>query len=94
MKSPRGRKYNSIVIRRGDSTPRTGIRHAAEKGNSFLQFYRKPGGTDNDWVYGQGAGHMKLNAFNKFIKKAKEPVARIPSPRQSEYAILRAEERR
>lgn len=37
----------------------------------FCQYYRKPGGNDNDWIYGQGAGHMKIETFYKLIEKAK-----------------------
>jgi hypothetical protein len=36
----------------------------------FCQFYRKAGGTDNDWIFGQGAGHMKDTTFHKLIEKA------------------------
>jgi hypothetical protein len=36
----------------------------------FTQYYRKSGGTDNDWVYGQGAGHMSIATFYKLIEKA------------------------
>ena len=36
----------------------------------FTQYYRKPNGTDEDWVYGQGAGHMSLRTFYKLIRKA------------------------
>ena len=36
----------------------------------FCQFYRKNGGTDNDWIFGQGAGHMKTGTFYKLIHKA------------------------
>lgn len=37
----------------------------------FCQFYRKAGGTDNDWIFGQGAGHMSVETFYKLIHKAK-----------------------
>lgn len=37
----------------------------------FCQFYRKAKGTDTDWIFGQGAGHMKKETFYKLIKKAK-----------------------
>ena len=36
----------------------------------FCQYYRKDGGTDTDWIFGQGAGHMKIETFNKLIHKA------------------------
>ena len=36
----------------------------------FTQYYRKPNGTNEDWVYGQGAGHMSMKTFNKLIQKA------------------------
>ncbi len=36
----------------------------------FCQFYRRAGGTDNDWIFGQGAGHMKNTTFYKLIHKA------------------------
>ncbi|PIQ68922.1 MAG: hypothetical protein COV91_01480 [Candidatus Taylorbacteria bacterium CG11_big_fil_rev_8_21_14_0_20_46_11] len=36
----------------------------------FCQFYRKAGGTDKDWIFGQGAGHMKPETFFKLIHKA------------------------
>lgn len=36
----------------------------------FCQFYRKDGGTDNDWIFGQGAGHMKVETFYKLMHKA------------------------
>ena len=36
----------------------------------FCQFYRKAGGTDKDWIFGQGAGHMKDTTFHKLIHKA------------------------
>ena len=36
----------------------------------FCQFYRKAGGTDNDWFFGQGAGHMSVKTFYKLISKA------------------------
>jgi len=29
----------------------------------FCQFYRKAGGKNNDWIFGQGAGHMKIETF-------------------------------
>lgn len=37
----------------------------------FCQFYRKVGGTDRDWIFGQGAGHMKVATFYKLIRKAR-----------------------
>lgn len=37
----------------------------------FCQFYRKVNGTDNDWIFGQGAGHMSIETFFKLIHKAK-----------------------
>lgn len=37
----------------------------------FTQYYRKPRGTDKDWIYNQGAGHMSSNTFYRLIKKAK-----------------------
>ncbi len=37
----------------------------------FTQYYRKPNGTDNDWIYGQGTGHMSIKTFYKLIRKAK-----------------------
>lgn len=37
----------------------------------FCQFYRKVGGTDKDWIFGQGAGHMSIKTFYKLINKAK-----------------------
>ena len=36
----------------------------------FCQFYRKAGGTDENWIFGQGAGHMKPTTFYKLIHKA------------------------
>ncbi len=36
----------------------------------FCQFYRKAGGTDNDWIFGQGAGHMSVETFYKLICRA------------------------
>lgn len=36
----------------------------------FCQFYRKPNGTDSDWIFGQGAGHMSIKTFYKLIRKA------------------------
>src|SRR3989344_168501 len=36
----------------------------------FCQFYRKAGGTNNDWIFGQGAGHMSVKTFYKLIHKA------------------------
>lgn len=36
----------------------------------FCQFYRKAKGTDKDWIFGQGAGHMKDTTFYKLIHKA------------------------
>lgn len=43
----------------------------AHKELRFCQFYRKDGGTDNDWIFGQGAGHMSVKTFYKLIYKAK-----------------------
>lgn len=37
----------------------------------FCQFYRRAGGTDKDWIFGQGAGHMSVETFHKLIHKAK-----------------------
>ena len=37
----------------------------------FCQFYRKAGGTNSDWIFGQGAGHMSVGTFYKLIHKAK-----------------------
>ncbi|MFA5246528.1 MAG: hypothetical protein WC408_01395 [Candidatus Micrarchaeia archaeon] len=37
----------------------------------FCQYYRKDGGTEKDWIFGQGAGHLSVNTFYKLIKKAK-----------------------
>lgn len=37
----------------------------------FCQYYRKDGGTDKDWIFGQGAGHMKVETFYKLIERAK-----------------------
>ena len=37
----------------------------------FCQYYRKDDGTDNDWIFGQGAGHMKVETFYELIRKAK-----------------------
>ena len=37
----------------------------------FCQFYRKAGGTNKDWIFGQGAGHMSVKTFYKLIHKAK-----------------------
>src|SRR3989344_127397 len=37
----------------------------------FCQFYRKAGGKNNDWIFGQGAGHMSVRTFYKLIHKAK-----------------------
>lgn len=39
----------------------------------FCQFYRKAGGTNSDWIFGQGAGHMKPTTFYKLIRKAVTP---------------------
>ncbi len=36
----------------------------------FCQFYRKAGGTNNDWIFGQGAGHMSVKTFYKLLHKA------------------------
>lgn len=38
----------------------------------FCQFYRKAGGMDSDWIFGQGAGHMKIKTFYALIRKAQE----------------------
>jgi hypothetical protein len=45
--------------------------HTGHKEIRFCQFYRKAGGTENDWIFGQGAGHMKVQTFYKLIRKAK-----------------------
>lgn len=37
----------------------------------FCQFYRKARSTDNDWIFGQGAGHMSVKTFYNLINKAK-----------------------
>ena len=37
----------------------------------FCQFYRKAGGTDTDWIFGQGAGHMSVETFYRLLNKAK-----------------------
>ena len=37
----------------------------------FCQFYRKAGGADNDWIFGQGAGHMSVGTFYRLVHKAK-----------------------
>ena len=37
----------------------------------FCQFYRKAGGTDSDWIFGQGAGHASVKTFYKLIRKAR-----------------------
>lgn len=37
----------------------------------FTYYFRKPKGTDKDWIFGQGAGHMNPKTFVKLIKKAK-----------------------
>ena len=37
----------------------------------FCQFYRKTRGTDKDWIFGQGSGHMSVKTFYKLIHKAK-----------------------
>ena len=37
----------------------------------FCQYYRKAGGRENDWIFGQGAGHMKVQTFYKLIREAK-----------------------
>ena len=37
----------------------------------FCQYYRKAGGTDKDWIFGQGAGHMSVRTFYKLINKAR-----------------------
>lgn len=37
----------------------------------FCQFYRKTGGTDSDWIFGQGAGHMSVGTFYKLVQKAR-----------------------
>jgi len=36
LTSPRGRKYITSVVKGGDSSVGAGIRHAAEKANSFV----------------------------------------------------------
>jgi hypothetical protein len=36
----------------------------------FCYYYRKPNGTDSDWIFGQGSGHMKVYTFYKLIHKA------------------------
>lgn len=36
----------------------------------FAYYYRKPNGTENDWVFGQGAGQMTAATLIKLIKKA------------------------
>jgi hypothetical protein len=36
----------------------------------FCQYFRKAGGGDNDWIFGQGAGHMGTDTFYKLIQKA------------------------
>lgn len=36
----------------------------------FCQYYRKAGGTDRDWIFGQGAGHMKIATYHELIRKA------------------------
>jgi hypothetical protein len=33
----------------------------------FCQYFRKAGGGDNDWIFGQGAGHMGADTFYKLI---------------------------
>ncbi len=43
----------------------------AHKEIRFCQYYRKAGGTDKDWIFGQGAGHMSVETFYKLINKAK-----------------------
>lgn len=37
----------------------------------FCQYFRRDGGKDNDWIFGQRAGHMKVETFYKLIHKAK-----------------------
>ena len=37
----------------------------------FCQYYRKDRGTDKDWIWGQGAGHMSVATFYKLIHKAR-----------------------
>ena len=37
----------------------------------FCQFYRKAGGTNSDWIFGQGAGHISVKTFYKLVNKAK-----------------------
>jgi len=44
---------------------------AGHKEIRFCQYYRKAGGTDSDWIFGQGAGHMKVQTFHKLVLKAK-----------------------
>ncbi|MBI2623650.1 MAG: hypothetical protein HYW65_03695 [Candidatus Liptonbacteria bacterium] len=36
----------------------------------FCQFYRRFRGTYNDWIFGQGAGHMSIGTFYKLVHKA------------------------
>lgn len=45
---------------------------AGHKELRFTQYYRKSGGTEKDWVYGQGAGHLSVTTFYSLIKKAKQ----------------------
>jgi hypothetical protein len=37
----------------------------------FTYYFRKPNGTDRDWIYGQGAGHMTPETLVKLLQKAK-----------------------
>jgi hypothetical protein len=36
----------------------------------FCYFYRELNGKDNDWIFGQGSGNMKVNTFYDLIHKA------------------------
>ena len=36
----------------------------------FCYFYREPNGKDNDWIFGQRSGHMKVNTFYDLIRRA------------------------
>ncbi|HVP49729.1 MAG TPA: hypothetical protein VMT56_00755 [Candidatus Bathyarchaeia archaeon] len=38
----------------------------------FCQFYRKPGGGDADWIFGQCAGHMSIATFYELLRRAQE----------------------
>ncbi len=37
----------------------------------FTYYYRKKGGTDSDWIFGQGAAHMNPKTLVALIRKAK-----------------------